>query len=42
MVSGGLFNAKQFKSPAYTIYTVSGLIMLLGVYTGQQALRAVS
>lgn len=33
MVSGGLFNAKQFRSPAYTVYTVSGLVMLLGVYT---------
>lgn len=35
VVSGGLFNLKQFKSPAYSIYTASGLVAWLGLYTGQ-------
>ncbi|KAF8265572.1 MFS general substrate transporter [Lactarius quietus] len=33
MLSGGLFNAKQFRSPAYTGYTASGFVMFLGLYT---------
>jgi len=32
-VSGGLFNTKQFRSPAYTVYTASGFFALLGLYT---------
>jgi len=33
VVSGGLFNPKQFKSPAYTTYSASGFIAFLGLYT---------
>jgi hypothetical protein len=33
-VSGGLFNPKQFKSPAYSVYTASGFVAYLGLYTG--------
>ena len=33
-VSGGLFNLKQFKSPAYSVYTASGFVAWLGLYTG--------
>jgi len=33
VVSGGLFNLKQFKSPAYSIYTASGFVAWLGLYT---------
>ncbi|KAI0263412.1 MFS general substrate transporter, partial [Gloeopeniophorella convolvens] len=32
-VSGGLLNLKQFKSPAYSIYTAAGFIGFLGLYT---------
>ena len=35
IVSGGLFNITQFKSPAYSIYTASGFVAWLGLYTGQ-------
>jgi len=34
-VSGGLFNLQQFKSPAYSVYTASGFVAFLGLYTGQ-------
>ncbi|KAH9066391.1 MFS general substrate transporter [Lactarius vividus] len=30
---GGLFNVKQFKSPAYAVYTASGFVASLGLYT---------
>ncbi|KAH9993846.1 major facilitator superfamily domain-containing protein [Russula vinacea] len=33
VVSGGLFNPKQFKSPAYSVYTASGFVAWLGLYT---------
>ncbi len=33
-LSGGLFNAKQFRSPAFTVYTASGFFSFLGLYTG--------
>ena len=36
-VSGGLFNLQQFKSPAYLMYTASGFMAFLGLYTGQFA-----
>jgi len=36
-VSGGLFNLQQFKSRAYSVYTVSGFVTFLGLYTGQFA-----
>lgn len=36
-VSGGLFNLQQFKSPAYLVYTASGFMAFLGLYTGQIA-----
>lgn len=36
-VSGGLFNLRQFKSPAYSVYTASGFVAFLGLYTGQFA-----
>ncbi|KAH9079675.1 major facilitator superfamily domain-containing protein, partial [Lactarius deliciosus] len=32
-LSGGLFNAKQFKSPAYMVYTASGFVASLSLYT---------
>ena len=32
--SGGLFDAKQFRSPAYTLYTVFGIFAFLGLFTG--------
>ncbi|KAI9459460.1 hypothetical protein BJY52DRAFT_1223082 [Lactarius psammicola] len=32
--SGGLFNAKQFSSPAFTVYTGSGFAACLGLFTG--------
>jgi MCP family monocarboxylic acid transporter-like MFS transporter 10 len=35
VVSGGLFNLQQFKSPAYSIYCSSGFVAFLGLYTGQ-------
>jgi hypothetical protein len=35
VVSGGLFNPKQFKSPAYSVYTASSFVAWLGLYTGQ-------
>ncbi len=35
VATGGLFNPKQFKSPAYSVYTASGFIAWLGLYTGQ-------
>ena len=35
VVSGGLFNLKQFKSPAYSVYTASSFVAWLGLYTGQ-------
>jgi hypothetical protein len=34
-VSGGLFNLKQFKSPAYSVYTAAAFVAFLGLYTGQ-------
>ena len=34
-VASGLFNPKQFKSPAYTVYIASGIFALLGLFTGQ-------
>ncbi|KAH9966149.1 MFS general substrate transporter [Russula compacta] len=33
VVSGGLFNLKQFKSPAYSTYTASSFVAFLGLYT---------
>jgi hypothetical protein len=36
VVSGGLFNPKQFKSPAYSVYTAAGFVAWLGLYTGQR------
>ncbi|KAI9443420.1 hypothetical protein H4582DRAFT_2054424 [Lactarius indigo] len=30
---GGFFNSKQFKSPAYTVYTASGIVIFLGIST---------
>ncbi|KAH9955222.1 MFS general substrate transporter [Russula dissimulans] len=33
VVSGGLFNPKQFKSPAYSVYTAAGFVAWLGLYT---------
>jgi hypothetical protein len=35
VASGGLFNPKQFKSPAYSVYCASGFVAWLGLYTGQ-------
>jgi hypothetical protein len=35
--SGGLFNLQQFKSRAYSVYTASGFVAFLGLYTGQFA-----
>ncbi|KAI9438146.1 MFS general substrate transporter [Lactarius indigo] len=32
-VTGGLFNPKQFRSPAYTVYTAFGVVAFLGVFT---------
>jgi MCP family monocarboxylic acid transporter-like MFS transporter 10 len=32
-VSGGLFNAKQFRSPAYVAYTAFGVVAFLGLFT---------
>ncbi|KAI9464986.1 MFS general substrate transporter [Lactarius psammicola] len=32
-LSGGLFNLKQFRSPAYTVYTASGVVIFLGLST---------
>jgi len=32
-ISGGLFNIKQFKSPAFTVYTIAGFVVLLGLDT---------
>ncbi|KAF8272784.1 MFS general substrate transporter [Lactarius quietus] len=32
-VSGGLFNIKQFRSPAFTSYTAAGVVVLLGFNT---------
>ncbi|KAI0063412.1 MFS general substrate transporter [Artomyces pyxidatus] len=31
--SGGLFNFKQFRSPAYSFYTAAGFVAFLGLYT---------
>jgi len=33
-LSGGLFDAKQFRSPAYTVYTAFGVVAFLGLFTG--------
>ncbi|KAI0306270.1 MFS general substrate transporter [Multifurca ochricompacta] len=33
VASGGLFNLKQFRSPAYSVYTVAGFVAFLGLYT---------
>ena len=33
-LSGGFFDAKQFRSPAYTLYTVFGIVAFLGLFTG--------
>ena len=35
VAAGGIFNPKQFKSPAYSVYTASGFAAWLGLYTGQ-------
>ena len=35
VAAGGLFNPKQFKSPAFSVYTASGFVAWLGLYTGQ-------
>jgi hypothetical protein len=35
VAAGGVFNPKQFKSPAYSVYTASGFVAWLGLYTGQ-------
>ncbi len=35
VVAGGLFNPKQFKSPAYSVYTASVFVAGFGLYTGQ-------
>ncbi|KAI9459459.1 MFS general substrate transporter [Lactarius psammicola] len=32
-LSGGLFNAKQFRSPAFTVYTAFGVVAFLGLFT---------
>ncbi|KAI6124769.1 MFS general substrate transporter [Pisolithus croceorrhizus] len=32
-VKGGLFNLSAFRNPAYTIYCISGITCLLGLYT---------
>ncbi|KAI0050889.1 MFS general substrate transporter [Auriscalpium vulgare] len=32
-VSGGLLNLKQFRMPAYSVYTASGFVAFLGLYT---------
>ncbi|KAI9454244.1 MFS general substrate transporter [Lactarius psammicola] len=32
-LSGSLFDAKQFRSPAYTVYTVFGVVVFLGLFT---------
>ncbi|KAG2154105.1 MFS general substrate transporter [Suillus clintonianus] len=32
-VRGGLFNLKAFRNKAYTIYCISGIMILLGIYT---------
>jgi len=41
-VSGGLFNAKQFRSPAYMAYTIFGFLCFLGLFTGKSAPCALS
>ncbi|KAI0306291.1 MFS general substrate transporter [Multifurca ochricompacta] len=33
VASGGLFNLKQFRSPAYSVYTAAGFVAFLGLYT---------
>lgn len=33
-VHGGLFNLKAFRNKAFTIYCISGIMILLGFYTG--------
>src|ERR1700761_4151614 len=33
-VSGGLFNAKHFRSPVYIAYTAFGVVAFLGLFTG--------
>ncbi|KAI9511091.1 MFS general substrate transporter [Russula earlei] len=33
VISGGLFNPKQFKSPAYSVYTAACFAAFLGLYT---------
>lgn len=33
-IKGGLFNLSAFKSPAYSIYCMAGLVAFLGLYTG--------
>jgi MFS family permease len=32
-VSGGLFNVKQFRSPAFMVYSAFGIVSFLGLYT---------
>ncbi|KAF9447586.1 MFS general substrate transporter [Macrolepiota fuliginosa MF-IS2] len=32
-ISGGLFNFKAFKSPAFTIYCIANFVAYLGIYT---------
>jgi MFS transporter, MCT family, solute carrier family 16 (monocarboxylic acid transporters), member 10 len=34
-VTGGLTNLRQFKNPAYSMYTLAGFICFLGLYTGE-------
>lgn len=31
---GGIFNVKEFKNPAFTIYSFSAFVCFLGIYTG--------
>ncbi|KAG2157000.1 major facilitator superfamily domain-containing protein [Suillus clintonianus] len=33
-VHGGLFNLKAFRNRAYTMYCISGIMIVLGLYTG--------
>lgn len=36
--NGGLFNLAAFRNPAYTVYCMSGISCLLGLYTGRSPL----
>ena len=33
-VQGGLFNLKEFRNKAFTVYCMSGIIATLGLFTG--------